>query len=161
MKGLFIIVIVLVVLWFINQHTKKYEPFETNEEESEKKVELSLCDLVALIKKLLINGKSDIRHLSHEIEPRVKQVRYELEPRVEQVRHDLEPVRHDLEPVRHDLEPVRQDLEPVRQDLEPVRQDLEYVMPVENMNMNMNIINNVEPNDDDVYSNQSLFAQIE
>lgn len=139
MKGLFIIVIVLVVLWFINQHTKKYEPFETNEEESEKKVELSLCDLVALIKKLLINRKSDIRHLSHEIEPHVEQIRYELEPRVEQVRHDLEQVR---------------------QDLEPVRQDLEYVMPVENMNMNMNIINNVEPNDDDVYSNQSLFAQI-
>jgi len=140
MKGLFIIVIVLVVLWIINQNTKKYEPFETNEEESEKKVELSLCDLVSLIKKLLINGKSDIRHLSREIEPHVEQIRYELEPRVEQVRHDLEQVR---------------------QDLEPVRQDLEYVMPVENMNMNMNIINNVEPNDDDVYSNQSLFAQIE
>jgi hypothetical protein len=28
-------------------------------------------------------------------------------------------------------------------------------------NGNMNIINNVEPNDDDIYSNQSLFAHID
>jgi hypothetical protein len=37
--------------------------------------------------------------------------------------------------------------------------DLEPQMQVEGKNMN--IINNVEPNDDDMYSNQSLFAQIE
>ena len=146
MKGLFIIVIVLVVLWFINQHTKKYESFETNEEESEKKVELSLCDLVDLIKNLLMNGKSDMKQILRKIEPDVQQIRYDLEPDVEQIRYDLEP---DVQQIKYDLEP----------DVQQIRQDLEYVMPVENINMN--IINNVEPNDDDIYSNQSLFAQIE
>ena len=144
MKGLFIVVIVLVVLWFINQHTKKYEPFEIDEEESERKVELSLCDLVALIKKLLVNKHSNMSQLSHKLEPHVEQIRYELERDVQDVRED-----------------VRQEIrEDVRQDIrEDVRQDLEQVMSVENTNMN--IINTVEPNDDDVYSNQSLFAQID
>jgi hypothetical protein len=129
MKGLFIIVIVLVVLWFINQHTKKYEPFETNEEE---KVELSLCDLVTLIKKLLLNKHSNMNQLSHKVEPHVKQIRHDLEQDVQEVRQQIR---------------------------EDVRQDLEQVMSVESVNMN--IINTVEPNDDDIYSNQSLFAQIE
>lgn len=145
MKGLFIIVIVLVVLWFINQHTKKYEPFQTDEfdEENEKKVELSLCDLVALIKKLLLNKHINMNQLSHKLEPHVEQIRYELERDVQDVRQEIR------EDVRED---VRQDIR------EDVRQDLEQVMSVENTNMN--IINNVEPNDDDIYSNQSLFAPI-
>lgn len=151
MKGLFIVVIVLVVLWFINQHTKKYEPFEIDEEESERKVELSLCDLVSLIKKLLLNKHSNMNQLSHKLEPHVEQIRYELERDVQDVRED---VRQEIrEDVRHEIrEDVRQDIR------EDVRQDLEQVMSVENTNMN--IINTVEPNDDDVYSNQSLFAPI-
>jgi hypothetical protein len=139
MKGLFIVVIVLVVLWFINQHTKKYEPFEIDEEESERKVELSLCDLVALIKKLLVNKHSNMNQLSHKLEPHVEQIRYELERDVQDVRQEIR-------------EDIRQEIR------EDVRQDLEQIMSVENTNMN--IINTVEPNDDDVYSNQSLFAPI-
>jgi hypothetical protein len=137
MKGLFIIIIVLVVLWFINQHTRNFEPFEINEEENENKVELSLCNLVYLIKKLLINKKGNMS----ELEPHVEQIRRELEPSVDQVMRDLEP----------NVEQIRRDLEP---NVEQIRQDLEQ-------SVNMNIINNVEPNDDDVYSNQSLFAQLE
>jgi hypothetical protein len=137
MKGLFIIIIVLVVLWFINQHTRNFEPFEINEEENENKVELSLCNLVYLIKKLLINKKGNMS----ELEPHVEQIRRELEPSVDQIMHDLEP----------NVEQIRRDLEP---NVEQIRQDLEQ-------SVNMNIINNVEPNDDDVYSNQSLFAQID
>ena len=147
MNGLFIIVIALVVLWIINQHSRRLEPFESYEE---KKVELSLCDLVTLFKKLIFSIMMNEKQQMHDLPMDLKQKMYDLPMDLKQKMHDLPA---DLKQ-QMDLK-QKMDL---KQQMYNLPMDLEPQMLVENRNMN--IINNVEPNDDDVYSNQSLFAQI-
>jgi hypothetical protein len=137
MNGLFIIIIVLVVLWLINQHSRNFEPFESYEE---KKVELSLCDLVTLFKKLIFSVMMKDKQQMHNLPMYLKEKVDELPMYLKEKMHELPA---DLKQQMH----------------EKYVMDLEPKMSVENGNMN--IINNVEPNDDDIYSNQSLFAHID
>jgi hypothetical protein len=128
MNELFIIIIILIVLWFINEHTKKVERFESNGE----KIELSLCDLVTLFKKIIVREVHD----AHQRQPHQPQ-----QPQLQQPHQPHQP-QPQLPQLPHQLQQIVADLEH---------------MPIENKNMNMNIINNVEPHDsDDLHTNHSL-----
>ena len=133
MNELFIIIIILIVLWFINEHTKKVERFESNGE----KIELSLCDLVTLFKKLIVREVHDAQ----------KQQLHQQQPHQQQQQQPQLPQQQ--QPQQHQLPQLPQQLQQIVADLEH--------MPIESKNMNMNIINNVEPHDsDDLHTNHSL-----
>ena len=130
MNELFIIIIILIVLWFINEHTKKVERFESNGE----KIELSLCDLVTLFKKLIVREVHDAQ-----------------KQQLHQQQQQPQPQQH-----QQHQQPQQHQLPQLPQQLQQIVADLEH-MPIESKNMNMNIINNVEPHDsDDLHTNHSL-----
>jgi exonuclease VII small subunit len=135
MKELFIIIIVMLVLWFINEHSKNHEPFENNDNSNSKKLELSLCELVDILKRLFLSN----------------------------MQRDIEPSRHQLESARHQLESARQQLEPARQQLEPARQQLELARHnTVTESRNMNIAHHVEPHDvSDSLTNHSLLDDMQ
>jgi len=136
MNELFIIIIILIVLWFINEHTKKVERFESNGE----KIELSLCDLVTLFKKLIVREVHD----AHQ-----QQLHQQLQ---QQLHQQPQPQQQQPQQQQHHQPQLQQ----LPHQLQQIVADLEH-MPIENKNMNMNIINNVEPHDsDDLHTNHSL-----
>lgn len=153
MNGLFIIVIVLVVLWLINQHSRNFEPFESYEE---KKVELSLCDLVTLFKKLILSFMMNEKQKMYDLPMDLKQIHnaqsMDSSQNQFQTFDSSQNQFQALDSSQNQIPLRTLDLEPQIQTL-----DLEPQMPVENGNMN--IINNVEPNDDEL-SNQSLFQPL-
>jgi hypothetical protein len=142
MNELFIIIIILIVLWFINEHTKKVERFESNGE----KIELSLCDLVTLFKKIIVREVHD----AHQRQPHQPQ-----QPQLQQPHQPHQPQQPQLQQPHQPHQPQPQ-LPQLPHQLQQIVADLEH-MPIENKNMNMNIINNVEPHDsDDLHTNHSL-----
>ena len=131
MNELFIIIIILIVLWFINEHTKKVEGFESNGE----KIELSLCDLVTLFKKTIVREINDSRSLMMQ-EQAQQQLIADLEPVIDQ--KQVQPLVGELENASIESKNINM-----------------------SMNANMNIINNVEPHDsEDLYTNHSLLETV-
>jgi hypothetical protein len=166
MNELFIIIIVMIVLWFINEHSKNIETYESNDKVTSKKLELSLCELVDILKRLFLSNMQRVSEpVRHQLVREVEPVRHQLVREVEPVRHQLvrdnESARHQLlrevEPVRHQL--VRDNESVIHQlvrEVEPVKQHLVTE------NKNMNIIHHVEPHDgSDALTNHSLLNDMQ
>jgi hypothetical protein len=146
MNELFIIIIILIVLWFINEHTKKVEGFESNGE----KIELSLCDLVTLFKKTIVREINDSRSLMMQ-EQAQQQLIADLEPVIDQ--KQVQPLVGELEQV------IQKQVQPLVGELENASIESKNINM--SMNANMNIINNVEPHDsEDLYTNHSLLETV-
>ena len=155
MNELFIIIIVMIVLWFINEHSKNIETYESNDKVTSKKLELSLCELVDILKRLFLSNMQRVSEpVRHQLVREVEPVRHQLVRDNESARHQL---LREVEPVRHQL--VRDNESVIHQlvrEVEPVKQHLVTE------NKNMNIIHHVEPHDgSDALTNHSLLNDMQ